>query len=1028
MNKQNKQNGQAIVLVLTILAVVTVIGFTFLYMSQVQLRGATSHLARLQTKYLAEAGINHAKELIEFDKQANSIDTYDDVWSTALQGNDLDLDNDGILDSQWFYIQDDQGNPIGRYAVLVSDEAGKININTAGQNTGGVGSSQGYSTYEINLSKFFDNLDLDGSYLISDIFDYRYGEDGKPGITNKDDNDNNYSLESDSIDNDADGIVDEANEGVDEPDEFDPGKPVGDDHPFVLAAELKSLSGIDSEKFEEISRFITVSSKDREVDFNGSLRQNINYIKSDNLIKIMLDRGIANAWQKSVNIIDSIDRNYARTRVFKHYNQLRPSRGGAGKGDWTWNQDHFECEVPGGVGTWDWQDGALSDGEYYCFIYGYEQGFVGDVTISGTTQQHMQNAEAFVKGPDRMVSISDGKFSISIQNNEELGEACEFSYIELIHKDTGPRPGSSLREVNGVEAVRINEVMVKPKLENNAASNAIPGGSWVWQNNYWVNSDSESGDDGEGTWTFTDIPRGNYYLRLLGRTGELIGDVEVSGRTQEAMRHGDNFTEAGSVRVSNDRLDVHIQNNLKDKTCYFKGIILSQQPDTEYVELVNISSSSVDLGGWMLETTGQESVTAFIPQGTTISPYAYLILCVDRNDQAQGIQSNSISFMRTWAAQPAVELDFFKVLDRDFDFLSDRPSTGENFLSLKDANGKVVDKVEYFSSQVRDFYSLERSDPSDQTDNNGNSEFDNWYVTEDLSGGTPGKDNNNSGMEVDEFTNHKIEEVNVRNYPVSNVVDLLSVPTSSWWQSIGISDISLMVDALTVLGAVFYPLENNLTGWSPVEGGYSSSSLGEEGVWLWEDINNGSFFLTLKGGLDEALTISYKKADESWQILAQDIIPNADGLAHAGIINIGGDNPYATPDNTLEIKLLNSSSSEIAHFYYLRLDPVYNVYGRININTATREVLLALPGVESQDASAIITNRPFGNQNDMNRGIGDLFISSLFSSDPERSSKLGTLSNLATTRSNVFSITARAQVLDGERIVATQEIKTIIER
>ena len=187
--KINKDNGQAILMVLSMLGIVSVVGLSFLYMSQVQLRGISSYLGRLQTKYLAEAGINYAKKILEFDAQTQKIDSEDDLWYTTFSGNEADVDLDGTLESKWFYIKDEQGNDIGRYAVLVRDEAAKVNIN-------------GDKTI---MEKFFSGVGLSGQGIVDEILKYRYGNDQKPGLANTDDNSNNSGLEEDSLDNDADG-------------------------------------------------------------------------------------------------------------------------------------------------------------------------------------------------------------------------------------------------------------------------------------------------------------------------------------------------------------------------------------------------------------------------------------------------------------------------------------------------------------------------------------------------------------------------------------------------------------------------------------------------------------------------------------------------------------------------------------------------------------------------------------------------------------------------------------------------------
>ncbi|MDD5291819.1 MAG: type II secretion system protein GspK [Candidatus Omnitrophica bacterium] len=988
-------------------------------MSQTQLRGISSYMGRLQTKYLAEAGINYAKGVLEFDAGANKLDSQDELWRSVFAGSDVDIDDDGTKESKWFNIQDDQGNNIGRYAVLVRDEAAKVNINGD----------------EAIIRKFFDSVGLSGQSITDGILKYRYGSDQKPGVANTDDNSNKASLESDSLDNDGDGIVDEANEGVDEPQEFSIEKPRGDDRPFVVVDELKKIEGITSDNFKDISGFITVSSKDHERDAEGSIRQNINYIKPDNLIKIMLDKGVSSPWQKAVNTIDSLDRNLSRTKVYKHYNLLS-SESSQASGSWIWANNHYECDIPGGTGVWTWYNLDFSDGEYYCYIYGIEDDPIGDVKILGKTQSSMQNGDAFVMNENRKVTVAGGVFSISIENNEDFGQTCYFSSIELVPEEVSESTALLSKEVHGVEAIRINEIMVSPKIEKNTVATQGPGGAWVWQSSMFVNADSQSGQQGEGRWIFTGIPNGYYYLRVSGQTGEFVGDVEINGRTQSSMRDGDYFTESETVYASSNQLVVTIQNNLRDKTCYFKGIILSQQPDAEYIELLNISNNSFNLSGWAVETTGQEAAIAFIPQGTTISPYDYLVLCVDKDDTANGLSSNHIAFVDTWGVQKSVQLDFLRTLDRDFDFLKDVPVEGENFIVLRNEKGLIVDAAEYLSSQVSNYSSLERGDPTEQTDSNRNSEFDGWFATSDLSGGTPGRVNDNLGMQEDEFYDHDIHEVIVRNAPITVLSDLMYVPKTYNWERYTdseereevLKDLSLITDSLTLSGILFSPKEHNVSGWIEISGvskGFYSDTPKEEGVWKWEDLENGDYFLTISGEFNEALTVSYKKADGSWQVLSQGILPNEEGLAFCGVINIGSDKPNGTEDNVLEIKLQNESQSEIAHFYSLRLDPGQNVYGRININTAPQEVLLSLPNVTQQSASDIIKGRPFGNKDGIYKGVGDLFLSNVFGGD---TSQLGALSNYVTVRSNVFEIIARAQVLDADRVIAQQEIKTIIER
>ncbi|MDD3725756.1 MAG: hypothetical protein PHI44_00950 [Candidatus Ratteibacteria bacterium] len=78
----------------------------------------------------AKVGIDSA--IWEIDNDSREYDALTDTWNTTFQGDDVDINEDGIPDAKWFYIKDKNGTITGRYAVLVEDESGKININYAG--------------------------------------------------------------------------------------------------------------------------------------------------------------------------------------------------------------------------------------------------------------------------------------------------------------------------------------------------------------------------------------------------------------------------------------------------------------------------------------------------------------------------------------------------------------------------------------------------------------------------------------------------------------------------------------------------------------------------------------------------------------------------------------------------------------------------------------------------------------------------------------------------------------------------------
>ena len=55
-----------------------------------------------------------------------------------------------------------------------------------------------------------------------------------------------------------------------------------------------------------------------------------------------------------------------------------------------------------------------------------------------------------------------------------------------------------------------------------------------------------------------------------------------------------------------------------------------QEPDCEYIELVNISAQDIDIGGWTITT--KEGWRGEIPKGTTIKARDYLVLAINKRE------------------------------------------------------------------------------------------------------------------------------------------------------------------------------------------------------------------------------------------------------------------------------------------------------------------------------------------------------------------------------------------------------------
>ncbi len=241
-------SGMALVIVVAIIAVLSSIGVTFMYTMRMEEKTAFNYMQGLKASYIAKSGIEHAIAVLKSDGRDTGFVAYetnrwgyrnDDLTDSTFSAYDIDdaysvnsdttyispySDSIERKDSRWIYVYDANDTDIvGRYAVLITDESSKININTAGN----VEAQQGWKPFEISFERFFDagtqpplNWSLAPQILANNILDYLYGSDEEAGDVDWDDNADSVILEHDGIDNDADGAVDESGEGVDDPYEF----------------------------------------------------------------------------------------------------------------------------------------------------------------------------------------------------------------------------------------------------------------------------------------------------------------------------------------------------------------------------------------------------------------------------------------------------------------------------------------------------------------------------------------------------------------------------------------------------------------------------------------------------------------------------------------------------------------------------------------------------------------------------------------------------------------------------------------
>jgi hypothetical protein len=137
-------------------------------------------------------------------------------------------------------------------------------------------------------------------------------------------------------------------------------------------------------------------------------------------------------------------------------------------------------------------------------------------------------------------------------------------------------------------------------------------------------------------------------------------------------------------------------------------------PEAEYIELFNRSATAFDLTGWLL-TDGSSAASL----STTLPPGGYLI-----------VTSSAAATNFAWYGT-VLGTSTFPSLNNAGDVVM-----------LKNAAGLTIDSVKFTDRWYRDDtkkeggWSLELIDP-----NNPCGEEDNWAASEDVSGGTPGKEN-----------------------------------------------------------------------------------------------------------------------------------------------------------------------------------------------------------------------------------------------------------------------------------------------
>ena len=337
--------GVALLMVLTVLTVLSILSATFATFIGLESQSGAISVGQTQSDMLAQSALQHAYGLLREDYyRSSAYDDYSEPWSTTFKPRQGDqaVDMDGTHGdksnmARWIYVRDANNMIVGRYAVMVEDELAKININTASA-LSRKDQNEGFGTFEVMLTGEGGKAGLPISpEAAKNIIAYRYGRDGKPGQANVDDNLNASQYAADEIDNNGNQLVDERDEGVDEPEEYNPEHLVWDDKAFLNLREMISIIAPNKQNLsksaeDQIKHYATITSRSQESYFDENagkvFRQlNINNADMKQLRRVLRNANLEYNFEPSssslrelvVNMADYTDENHVLSTIESTY-------------------------------------------------------------------------------------------------------------------------------------------------------------------------------------------------------------------------------------------------------------------------------------------------------------------------------------------------------------------------------------------------------------------------------------------------------------------------------------------------------------------------------------------------------------------------------------------------------------------------------------------------------------------------------------------------------------------------------------
>ena len=662
------------------------------------------------------------------------------------------------------------------------------------------------------------------------------------------------------------------------------------------------------------------------------------------------------------------------------------------------------------------------------------------MTVAGVFKASVDAGESL--GPFTLDASTP--LAVTVANQEPPGAVCTFQGLELI-----PQGVSGGSVVRGIEAIRINELMVEPTKTLTVSSGDAtfsPGGSdWACPVGTTVCSCSGVGE-ARWSWTVEGLQPGWYHVRVFGSAaGQTVGEVDVGGSLHPVLAHGQHHPSTALVvsgGPNRGKFSLTIGKTVSSGTYYVERVILSRQPDGEYLELINLSDQDIDLSGWVIEGEATGGRQAHLPPQSVIQAHGLLVAVVDLDDTQTGMAGNHLDARTAWEIPddtPVAQLEFPSgPPSPEDDWLKVTLPAGQSAqVKLLTNKGVVVDAVEYPLPlpTTAEFQSLEKGDPSVIVDRDADGLDEGWYPSGQLY--TPGEPNDNDGLKegegVDAIVHDPLEELTVRNRSLEGIGQLAGLSSGTAWEPFASDELAKIVDRLTVEGIRLETEGRLIEGehaWAEDADGFyvhTDPALADViGVWQWIAVPDVTYRVSLYGWTEEQLSVRWRLADGTSTDWSPALSTDAQGRLIIGQVTIGGG---GTPANTLTLEAQCATPSGICHVDHVRLDPRLVRVGAVNVNTAPMEVLRALPGMTEQLASRIIASRPYGDKDQKGRGIGDLFVGEVLGTTEEDVLEVfRQIAHVLTTRSDMFQILSLGQALDDDRVGATQRIQTVIQR